>query len=73
MWSLRQQIVRIYNLSVKTGILVISFENDSPTRRAHLREGDLIVGFDGQAIAGIDDLHKILSEERIGRFAATRN
>jgi len=30
-------------------------------------EGDLIVGFDSHPVAGIDDLHKLLTEERLGR------
>ena len=29
-------------------------------------EGDIIVGFDDQPIAGIDELHKLLTEDRIG-------
>ena len=29
-------------------------------------EGDVIVGYDGQAISGIDDLHKLLTEKQIG-------
>ena len=34
--------------------------------RTKLQEGDIIVGFDDHTIAGIDDLHKLLSEDRIG-------
>jgi len=64
---LRPQIVRFYNLPVKSGILVVSFEKNSPARRVNLREGDLIVAFDNQPISGIDDLHKMLTEERIGK------
>jgi S1-C subfamily serine protease len=58
--------VRYYNLPVESGILVVSFEGNSPGRKAGLREGDLIVGFDGRSTAGIDDLHKLLTDERIG-------
>jgi S1-C subfamily serine protease len=61
-----RRIVRYYNLPVESGILVVSFEENSPGRKAGLREGDLIVGFDGRSTAGIDDLHKLLTEERIG-------
>jgi S1-C subfamily serine protease len=32
-----------------------------------LREGDLIVGFDGRPTGGIDELHKLLTENRAGR------
>ena len=45
---------------------MVSFEENSPGQKAGLREGDIIVGFDDRAIAGIDDLHKLLTEERIG-------
>src|ERR671926_1854429 len=63
---LPRRIVRYYNLPVESGILVVSFEENSPGRKAGLREGDIIVGFDSRPTAGIDDLHKLLTEERIG-------
>jgi S1-C subfamily serine protease len=31
-----------------------------------MREGDVIVGFDGEPVTGIDDLHRILTDERVG-------
>jgi S1-C subfamily serine protease len=63
---LPRRIVRYYNLAVESGILVVSFEGDSPAKNAGLREGDIIIGFDEHPTAGIDDLHKLLSENRIG-------
>ena len=30
------------------------------------RKGTSIIGFDGQPVAGIDDLHRLLTEERVG-------
>jgi S1-C subfamily serine protease len=45
---------------------VVSVERDSPARRAGLSEGDIIIAFDDQPVAGIDDLHKVLTEERVG-------
>jgi S1-C subfamily serine protease len=62
-----RRIVRYYNLAVGTGILVVSFEGDSPARNAGVLMGDIIVGLDDSPIAGIDDLHKLLTEDRIGR------
>lgn len=65
---LPRRVVRYYNLQSENAVLVVSFErDDSPARRAGLREGDLIVEFDGRQIAGIDDLHRLLTEERINR------
>ena len=67
---LPRRIVRYFNLAVESGILIVSFEDNSPARNAGLREGDIIIGFDDQATAGIDDLHKLLTEDRIGNKAA---
>lgn len=64
---LPRRIVRYYNLAVESGILVVSFEGDSPARKAGLLTGDIIIGLDDHPIAGIDDLHKLLTEDRIGR------
>ena len=63
---LPRRIVRYYNLPVESGILVVSYEVDSPAREAGLLEGDIIIGLDDHPIAGIDDLHRLLTEERIG-------
>lgn len=63
---LPRRIVRYYDLPVESGILVVSFEESSPARKGGVREGDIIVGFDEHPTHGIDDLHKLLTEERIG-------
>ena len=67
---LPRRIVRHYNLAVDSGILVVSFEDYSPARKGGLREGDIIIGLNDQPTAGIDDLHKLLTEERIGQRSA---
>src|SRR5881396_3427045 len=64
---LPRRIVRFYNLAVDSGILVVSFEDNSPARKAGLLTGDIIVGLNDHPIAGIDNLHKLLTEDRIGR------
>src|SRR5213078_4349542 len=67
---LPRRLVRYYNLPVETAILIVSFEEHSPARKAGLREGDLIVGFAGHPVAGIDQLHRLLTGERAGQSAA---
>jgi S1-C subfamily serine protease len=65
-----RRIVRFYQLPVETGVLVVSFETDGNTsaaKEAGLQAGDLLIEFDGHPIRGIDDLHKLLTDERIGR------
>ena len=61
------RLVRHFRLPAETAVLVVSFEEESPARRAGLAEGDLIIGFDGRTVAGIDDLHRLLTGERVGR------
>ena len=63
---LHRRMIRFYNLPLETGVLVVSVEKNSPAERAGLREGDLIVAFNGQPIGSVHDLHKILVGEQIG-------
>jgi S1-C subfamily serine protease len=62
-----RRLVRFYNLASDTAVLIISLEPDGPAIQAGLQEGDLIVGLDDHSIDGIDDLHKLLTEERVGK------
>jgi S1-C subfamily serine protease len=63
---IHRRVVRFYNLPRETGVLVVSTEKNSPAERAGLREGDVIVAFNGQPISSIHDLHKMLVGEQIG-------
>jgi S1-C subfamily serine protease len=69
---LPRRIVRFYDLPVESGILVVSFEANSPARRGGVHEGDIIVGFDDHPTKGIDDLHKLLTAERIGHESSLK-
>ena len=66
---LHRRVVRFHNLPTESGILVVSLERNGAAERAGLRDGDVIVAFDGQAVSGIDDLHRLLSDERLGASA----
>jgi len=61
-----RRVVRFYDLSKETGALVQHVEEDSPAKRAGLREGDIIIALEGQPVAGVDDLHRLLTEIRVG-------
>jgi S1-C subfamily serine protease len=66
---LHRRVVRFYNLPLETGVLVVSIENGNPGKSAGLREGDLIVAFNGHPIASVHDLHKILVGEQVNARA----
>src|SRR5438552_2846062 len=57
---------RALGTDTKSGVLVTGVEPDSPAARAGVKAGDIVVGFDGQTVSGIDDLHRLLVTERIG-------
>ena len=59
----------VLGLRAESGVLVISVEPGSPAESAGFQERDLLVEFDGQPISSIDDLHRQLTEERIGKAA----
>ncbi len=63
---LARQLVRFYDLRVSAGIRVVSIEPKSPASESALREGDVIVGFGGHDVESIDQLHRLLTEDRIG-------
>jgi S1-C subfamily serine protease len=46
--------------------VVISVESDSPARKAGIRDGDVIIALDGKPVAGVDDLHRLLTDAKVG-------
>jgi S1-C subfamily serine protease len=63
---LHRRLVRFYSLPQETGVVVSSVTAGSPAQKAELREGDVIVALDGQPVAGVDDLHRLLTDTRVG-------
>jgi S1-C subfamily serine protease len=59
-------VARAQQLKHQTGVLLISVEPSGPAAGGELRVGDIIVGLDDQPVRGIDDLHRLLTDARIG-------
>ena len=64
--ALNRTIARHYGLATSTGALVLAAEPGSPAQKAGLQEGDVIVNLGGDAVEGVDVLHRLLGEDRIG-------
>ncbi len=61
-----RRVIRYHELDTESGVLVLSVEAGSPAARAAVQEGDVIVGFDGKTVTGIDELHKLLARTPAG-------
>ncbi len=63
---LPRRLVRHYHLLASTGVLVTEVTKGSPAERAGVKDGDLLVAFGEQPIERTDDLHRLLTGERVG-------
>jgi len=63
---LHRRVVRHFELPSESGVLVTKVEKGSPAATAGLRDGDIIVGFAAAPVASVDDLHRMLTQERVG-------
>jgi len=67
--NLHQRVVAYNKLTVRSGIMVQSIEPDSSAFNYELLSGDVIIGFNGEPVANIDQLHRVLDEKTIGKEA----
>jgi S1-C subfamily serine protease len=63
---LPRSVVQVARLPVRSGVLVMSIEPGSPADGSDLSIGDVIIGLDDTPVAGIDDMHRLLTDERVG-------
>jgi S1-C subfamily serine protease len=63
---IHRRVVRFYGLARESGVVVVGIEDRSPARTAGLREGDMIVALDDKPVAGVDDLHRLLTDAQVG-------
>jgi S1-C subfamily serine protease len=64
---LSRRYARHFELANSHAVRVETIEPGGPARRAGFEAGDLIVEFDTKPVNGIDDLHRLLTADRIGR------
>ena len=61
-------IVRFHQLAHDRGVTITAVSEGTAAAEAQLRPGDLIVEFADEPVKGVDDLHRLLTEERIGQL-----
>jgi S1-C subfamily serine protease len=61
-----RNVARHFGLPLEKGILVVAVEEGGPAHQKGLRERDVIVGFEDQPVENMDDLHRLLTDEKVG-------
>jgi S1-C subfamily serine protease len=67
---LSRRTVRFLELAAESGVRAESVEPGGAARRAGIEAGDIIIGYDGEKVAGVDELHRVLDAERIGKMTS---
>jgi S1-C subfamily serine protease len=65
--SLSRRVQVATGIAQAAGAMIASVEAGSPADGAGLLMGDTIVALDGRPVTGVDDLVRLLDEDRIGR------
>ena len=68
--DLARNALRTHGLEGSRGVMVAHVERSGPAAKAGLQVGDVIVGFDGRRCEIIDDLHRFLTSDVIGKSVA---
>jgi S1-C subfamily serine protease len=64
---LPRRVVRFHELTRETGVRIQSTAPDGAARAAGLTSGDIIVAVDGIPVGDVDELHRLMTEERVGK------
>lgn len=61
------KVVRFYGLKSGSAVQIISVVSGSPADKVGLKEGDVLVALRNESLASVDDIHRLLGKESIGK------
>jgi S1-C subfamily serine protease len=64
---LNPRTINYHQLGTRSGVLIQSVEPDGPAYNSELTTGDILIAMNDRPVRSIDDLHKLLNEEAIGK------
>lgn len=65
--NLTQRMISANQLQTKTGVYVFEILPDANLYNNQITLGDIIIEFEGKPVATVDNLHKYLNEQTIGK------
>jgi S1-C subfamily serine protease len=68
--AIARRVAHFHSLDQASGVRVGGLEPGGPAARAGLLVGDILVKIEGRSVAGVDDLVRLLTEERVGQPTA---
>lgn len=67
-----ESLVRAYRASGKGGVIVTRITDDGPADKAKMEVGDLILSFDGQPVASVRELTRVIADTPIDKAVPVR-
>jgi S1-C subfamily serine protease len=61
------QVIRHFNLEHDSGVQVMGVAAASPADISGLKEGDIIISLSQDTVSGVDDIHRLLTKDVIGK------
>jgi S1-C subfamily serine protease len=61
------KVVRFFQLDRESGVQVVNVAVNSPADKVGLKEGDIIISLGGGPVASVNDIHRRLNKEAIGK------
>jgi S1-C subfamily serine protease len=61
------RVVRYFNLKSESAVQIMGAASSGPAIQAGLLQGDIIIFLNDQEVSGVDDLHRLLTRDVIGR------
>jgi S1-C subfamily serine protease len=65
--ELSRRAVRHFRLENDSAVRVITVDDAGPAKKAGVKVGDIVVSFAGRPVSGVDDLHRLLTGDRVGQ------
>jgi S1-C subfamily serine protease len=65
--TLDRRVLRVLGRTQSGAVMISEILPEGPAERAGLEQSDLLLELDGEAVTGVDQLHRLLTAERAGR------